>query len=140
MGCYQGLSWRRCGKGANILQEDDSNAAEELGLTGDRPQAEEQLMLIQMPSVLPATAHSSAASQGGGGLRQPTSGPAGPPAAVSLRDLPAGKVCKSVEHMQCGHAARAGRCASACLLQNLVPCCPTLCPCACLYQDGLQNI
>ena len=68
------------------MQEDESTAAEELGLLDLNPDSE-RLLLFQLPSLLPVPAPSQSPS---GSVRPLTQ-----PDACSLHQLPAGKVSHS---------------------------------------------
>ena len=69
-----------------VLQEDESSAAEELGLLDTDPESE-RLLLFQLPSLLPVPA----SSLGPGKANAPVK-PLSQPEASSLNQLPAGKV------------------------------------------------
>lgn len=71
------------------MQEDESSAAEELGMLDLNPDSE-RLLLFQLPSLLPV----SAPSQNPGGSNTPVK-PLTQHEACSLHQLPAGKVSHS---------------------------------------------
>ncbi len=88
------------------------NVAETLGL-GVEGSAEERIVLLQMPALLPSPAPAPAADAAAMKLRQLRREDAPPaPVAVSLKDLPSGKVSMclyppvvlyGISHRRCVH-------------------------------------
>lgn len=76
------------------------NVAEMLGVAErDQAEAEEQVVLLQMPALLPAPAPAPEEDAAAAKLRhQRREGAPTPPVALSLKDLPSGRVsmCPSV--------------------------------------------
>ena len=76
----------------HVMQEDDVNVAETLGLAEENG-AEERIVLLQMPALLPSPAPPPAVDVAAAKLRHLRREDAPPaPVALSLKDLPSGKV------------------------------------------------
>ena len=71
-------------------QESDENVAQSLGLLGTGDAREEGLFLLQLPALLPAMAPPPAPPDSARPAQRDDAQP--PPGALSLRDLPSGKV------------------------------------------------
>ena len=100
------------------VQEDEVNVAEMLGVAEmDQAEAEEQVVLLQMPSLLPAPAPPPEEDAAAAKLRhQRREGAPPPPVALSLKDLPTGRVsmCPSVRWQSHGPAIHFWPCHPLC--------------------------
>ncbi|CAL8468547.1 g8087 [Coccomyxa elongata] len=77
------------------LPDDEVNVAEMLGIAENQAEAEEQVVLLQMPSLLPAPAPPPVEDAAAAKLRHQRRDEAPPPpVALSLKDLPTGRIGK----------------------------------------------
>ncbi len=78
------------------------NVAEMLGFAENQAEAEEQVVLMQMPSLLPAPAPPPVEDAAAAKLRHQRRDEAPtPPVALSLKDLPTGRVSMCWSHLPC---------------------------------------